>query len=59
MINLDNAEHLRDSELIGALLALSSKRRSKEFDWNKNLFVGKAIDEVKQRLPRFNSKLTL
>lgn len=56
LLNLDNCDNLRNGELVSGLIELSRRDKAKEFDWNAHPIVAKCITELKQRLPRMNSK---
>ena len=36
LLNLDNHENLRNSEVVGGLTALARRDKEKEFDWNNH-----------------------
>jgi hypothetical protein len=47
LLNLDNADNLRNGELISGLLELARRDRKGEHDWNAHAIAQKAIAEVK------------
>ncbi len=55
LLNLDNCDNLRNGELISALYELGKRDKQKEFDWNQHAITQKAIQELKQRLPKMNA----
>lgn len=56
LVNLDNADNLRNGELISGLIELGRRDKKQEFDWNNHAIVAKCVAELKQRLPRMNAK---
>lgn len=38
------------------MIALSNKDKNNEFDWNNHAITAKCLKEIKERLPRLNSK---
>lgn len=56
LINLDNADNLRNGELVSGLIELGRRDKKQEFEWNNHAMVAKSITELKQRLPRMNAK---
>jgi hypothetical protein len=56
LINLDNCDNLRNGELISGMIELGRRDRAQEHDWNNHAIVLKCVAELKQRLPRMNSK---
>ena len=56
LLNLDNCDNLRNGELISALIELGKRDNKKEHDWNSHPIVQKALEELRQRLPRMNAK---
>jgi hypothetical protein len=56
LINLDNADNLRNGELIGGLIELGRRDKANEHEWNAHPIVLKSIAELKIRLPRMNAK---
>lgn len=56
LLNLDNCDNLRNGELVSALIELGRRDAAKEHDWNAHPIVQKALQELKQRLPRMNAK---
>ena len=56
LLNLDNHENLRDSELVAGLLALARKDKKKEHDWNNHPITAKCLKDLSERVPRMTSK---
>lgn len=56
LLNLDNCDNLRNGELVSALIELGRRDADKEHDWNTHPIVTKALEELRQRLPRMNAK---
>lgn len=56
LLNLDNHENLRHSELISGLYELSKRDKEGEHDWNNHPITAKCISDLKSRIPRLNSK---
>lgn len=42
-MNLFNAQHLRNTELVAALLTLGEKDKKREFDWSEHPWVQNAM----------------
>lgn len=59
LLNLDNCENLRNSELIGGLLELAKRDKNKEHDWNNHPYVAKCMDDIKKRIGMFHHKNVL
>jgi hypothetical protein len=51
LLNLDNYENLRHSELVGGLIALGYRDRKKEHDWNAHPILQKCLKSIYERLP--------
>lgn len=56
LVNLDNCDNLRNGELVSALIELGKRDAAQEHDWNVHPIVIKALEELRVRLPRMNSK---
>lgn len=56
LLNLDNHENLRHSELVSGLYELSKRDREAEHDWNNHPISAKCIADLKNRIPRLNAK---
>ena len=56
LLNLDNCENLRNGELVSGLIELARRDKNQEFDWNTHAIVLRCMAQLKQRLPRMNSK---
>jgi hypothetical protein len=56
LLNLDNCDNLRNTELISGLIELSRRDTRQEHDWNSHPIVAKCITELIDRLPRMNAK---
>lgn len=59
LLNLDNCENLRNSELVSGLIELARKDKKQEFDWNHHPISAKCLAEVNRRLHQFTSKNVL
>lgn len=59
LLNLDNCENLRNTELVGGLIALSNKDRNREFDWNNHPITAKCLKEIYKRIAILNAKNVL
>lgn len=56
LLNLDNVENLRDSELVSGLLELARRDKNHEHDWNNHKITVRCIEALKKRLPCLTSK---
>ena len=56
LLNLDNCDNLRNGELVSGLIELARRDKNQEHDWNHHAIVLKCMNELRQRLPRMNSK---
>lgn len=56
LLNLDNAENLRNGELISGLIELGRRDAKGEHDWNIHPIVTKSLLQVKRRLAGMNAK---
>lgn len=56
LLNLDNCENLRNSELVSGLIELAKRDKNKEHDWNNHPITVKCLESLRERLPRLNAK---
>ena len=56
LLNLDNCDNLRSTEIVSGLLELGKRDIKQQFDWNNHPIAMKCLNEVKKRLPSFNAK---
>jgi hypothetical protein len=57
LVNLNNHEHLPDSELVGGMIELTSRARTApDVDWNEHHISAKCIADLKHRQSRMKAK---
>jgi hypothetical protein len=56
LLNLENSEFLRNSELVNALIELSKRKDQRKHDWEIHPYTKLAFDEVKKRSGQFEPK---
>ena len=56
VLNLENAEFLRDGELVNSLIELSKRKNQDQHDWEVHPYTKLALDEIIKRVPGFSGK---
>ena len=59
LLNLGNAEHFSNGELISALIELGKRDKKQEHDWNVHPTAQKAVGLIYKRLSNLNAKNVL
>ncbi len=54
ILNLDNAENLRNGELISGLYELGKRDAEGKYDWNSHPVTAKCIADLKKRMGYLN-----
>lgn len=56
LLNLDNCDNLRSSELVSGLIELGYRDKEKEHDWNNHPITVRCFKELRRRISNLNSK---
>ena len=56
LLNLDNVENLRHSELISGLNELGKRDKHNEFDWNSHPITVRCLESLSHRISQLNAK---
>lgn len=56
LLNLENHEHMADSELVGGLIELVKRDRAQLHDWNEHPITAACLRDLKKRMPRLGAK---
>ena len=56
LLNMENAQYFRDSELINSLIELGKRKGQEDHDWEIHPYTKNAFDELKKRLGMLGSK---
>ena len=55
LLNLDNYEHLADSELVSGLIELAKRDSHIEHNWNAHPTTERCLRDLKERMPRMKA----
>lgn len=56
LLNLDNCENLRKTELISGLIELQKRDKKQEFDWNSHEITEKCLAQLNRSIGSLNVK---